>query len=80
MPEFSHPFGVKKCEQKLSQEELIRAVRFSIASEFEAIQIYEEIAESIDNEDAKKLMLDIADEEKFYKDGKKEASELLKEK
>lgn len=66
MPEFSTAFSSKKSERKLTKEELIRAIRFSIASEYEAIQIYEEIAESIDNEDAKKLLQEIADDEKVH--------------
>ena len=66
MPEFSTPFGVKKCDRRLSHEELVRAIRFSIASEYEAIQIYEEIAESIDNEDAKKLLNEVAEDERGH--------------
>lgn len=66
MPEFSTPFSVKKSDRKLTKDELIRAIRFSIASEFEAIQLYEEIEESIDNEDAKKLLHEIAGDEKVH--------------
>lgn len=66
MPDFAEPFSVKKSERKLTHEELIRAVRFSIASEYEAIQLYEEISESIDNEDAKKLLNEIAGDEKVH--------------
>lgn len=66
MPEFATPFGVKKSDRKLTKEELIRAVRFSIASEYEAIQLYEEIEESIENEDAKKILHEIAGDEKVH--------------
>ncbi len=66
MPEFSVPFGVKKSDRKLTDEELIRAIRFSIASEYEAIQIYEEIAESTDNVNAQKLLNEIAEDEKVH--------------
>ena len=66
MPEFATPFCVKKSDKKLTKEELIRAIRFSIASEFEAIQLYEEIEESIDNADAAKLLHEIADDEKVH--------------
>lgn len=66
MPEFATPFSCKKSDRKLTKEELIRAVRFSIASEFEAIQLYEELEESIDNEDAKKLLHEIAGDEKVH--------------
>lgn len=55
MPEFATPYSVKRSERKLTNEELIRAIRFSIAGEYEAIQLYEEIAETIDNEESKRL-------------------------
>ena len=48
MPEFSNPFNGNKCERKLTKEELIRAIRFNIASEYEAIQLYDQLAESIE--------------------------------
>ena len=66
MPEFSTPFSAKKSDRKLTQEELIRTIRFSIASEFEAIQLYEEIQESIDDEKSKKLLEEIAEDEKVH--------------
>jgi len=66
MPEFATPFSCKKSDRKLNHEELIRAIRFSIASEYEAIQLYEEISESIDNEDAKKLLEEIASDERVH--------------
>jgi len=75
-PEFRHfiaeagaadsPFGVMAADRKLTDEELIRAVRFSISSEYEAIKQYMQIAESTDNEEAKRLMTDIADEERVH--------------
>lgn len=66
MPEFATPFSVKKSDRKLTKEELIRAVRFSIASEYEAIQLYEELEESIDNDEAKRLLHEIAGDEKVH--------------
>ena len=66
MPEFSTPFNGNKCDRKLTNEELIRAIRFSIASEFEAIQLYEQLKDSIDNEDAKKLLTEVAGDEKEH--------------
>ncbi len=66
MPEFSTPFSAKKSDRKLTKEELIRTIRFSIASEFEAIQLYEEIQESIDDEKSKKLLEEIAEDEKVH--------------
>ena len=66
MPEFSSPFTVLKGDRKLTHEELVRAIRFMIAAEYEAIQMYQQIAESIDNELASEVLLDIANEEKEH--------------
>lgn len=66
MPEFATPFSVKKNDRKLTKEELIRAIRFSIASEYEAIQLYEELKESIDNSEAEKIFSEIAEDEKIH--------------
>ncbi len=66
MPEFGNPFSVLKCDRKLSREELVRAIRFMIAAEYEAIQLYQQTAESTDNTLAKTVLLDVADEEKEH--------------
>ena len=66
MPEFSTPFSGNKNERILEKNELIRAIRFSIASEFEAIQLYEQLRDSIDDEKSKKLLTEIAGDEKEH--------------
>jgi len=66
MPEFCNPFTVKKSDRKLTREELVRAIRFMIAAEYEAIQLYQQTAESTDNELAKEVLIDIANEEKEH--------------
>lgn len=66
MPEFCDPFSVMKGDRKLTHDELVRAIRFMIAAEYEAIQLYQQTAESTDNELAKQVLLDIADEEKEH--------------
>ncbi|WP_342770340.1 ferritin family protein [Methanoculleus sp. UBA340] len=53
-------------ERRLDPGELIRTIRFSIAAEYEAIQLYEQIADSTDDPLVRKVMLDIADEEKEH--------------
>lgn len=63
MPEFSHSFQGLASERKLSHSELVRAIRFMIAAEYEAIQLYEQLAESTTNESARRVLLDIAREE-----------------
>jgi len=53
-------------DRKLTHEELIRAIRFMVAAEYEAIQLYMQLAESIDNELAIEVLKDIADEERVH--------------
>ncbi|MEW6427136.1 MAG: ferritin family protein [Thermodesulfobacteriota bacterium] len=66
MPEFSNPFSALKNERKLTDEELVRTIRFMIAAEYEAIQLYQQTAESTDNRLAREVLLDIANEEKEH--------------
>jgi rubrerythrin len=66
MPEFSSPFTVLKNDKKLNHEELVRAIRFMIAAEYEAVQMYQQTAERTDNELAREVLLDIANEEKEH--------------
>jgi len=66
MPEFSNPFSGLKKERKLTDEELVRAIRFMIAAEYEAIQLYMQLAESTDNKLAQNVLKDISDEERVH--------------
>ncbi len=66
MPQFSTPFAGNHSDKKLTKEELIRAIRFNIAAEYEAVQLYEQLAESIDDRAAKKILHEIADDEKVH--------------
>jgi len=66
MPEFSMPFAGKKSDRKLTKEELIRAIRFMVASEYEAVQIYMQAAESTDNEKVIKIFREVADDERVH--------------
>jgi rubrerythrin len=66
MPEFGSPFACLAEKRKLTDEELIRAIRFMIAAEYEAIQLYMQLAESIDNKLAIEVLKDIADEERVH--------------
>lgn len=63
MPEFTTPFAGLAADRKLTHEELVRAIRTMIAAEYEAVQLYVQLAESIDNDLAKAVLYDIADEE-----------------
>jgi rubrerythrin len=66
MPEFGNPFSGLKHDRKLTDEELVRAVRFLVAAEYEAVQLYMQLAESTDNELARAVLKDIADEERVH--------------
>lgn len=66
MPEFCNPFTVVKNDRKLTNDELVRAIRFMIAAEYEAIQLYQQTAESTNNKLAREVLLDIANEEKEH--------------
>ncbi len=66
MPDFGNPFSGLAHDRKLTNEELTRAIRFMIAAEYEAVQLYTQLAESTDNELAKGVLYDIADEERVH--------------
>jgi rubrerythrin len=72
MPEFAHPFAGLANDRKLTKPELIRAIRYSIAAEYEAIQLYMQLSESTDDIEAKKVLEDVANEERVH------AGEFLK--
>ena len=63
MPGFGSPFSGLANDRKLTDAELVRAVRFMVASEYEATQMYMQLAESTDNKLAVEVLKDIADEE-----------------
>jgi rubrerythrin len=72
MPHFENSCNVTSCTRKLTKEELIRGIRFNIAAEYEAIQLYEQIKESTENKLVQKVLTDIVNEEREH------AGELLK--
>ena len=66
MPEFGNPFSGLANGRKLTSQELIRSIRFMVAAEYEAVQMYMQLAESTDNKLAKEVLKDIADEERIH--------------
>jgi rubrerythrin len=66
MPVFGSPFSGLVNDRKLTDKELVRAIRFMVAAEYEAIQLYMQLAESTDNKLAVKVLKDIADEERVH--------------
>ena len=63
MPDFGSSFSGLANDRKLNDEELIRAIRFMIAAEYEATQLYMQLAESTNNKVAIAVLKEIADEE-----------------
>ena len=66
MPDFGTPFSGLSTEEPITEEELVRAIRFMVAAEYEAVQLYMQLAESTDNELAIAVLKDIADEERVH--------------
>jgi rubrerythrin len=66
MPDFGSPFSGLASDRKLTDAELIRAMRFMVAAEYEAIQMYMQLAESTDNKLAAEVLKDVADEERVH--------------
>ncbi len=66
MPEFVNPFSGLVPSRKMTDAELARAIRLNLAAEEEAVHLYQAHADATDNELAKKVLLDIADEERVH--------------
>ena len=60
---FTNPFSGIALDRKLTKPELIRAMREMIATEMEATNLYQALADSIEDEAAAKILRDVADEE-----------------
>jgi rubrerythrin len=66
MPKFNTFLNNLNTDRKITKDELIRAVRYNIAAEYEAIQIYMQLHDSTDDLLAKKVLKDISNEEKEH--------------
>ena len=68
MPTFSSPFTNVDFHEPLDEREIVRAIRFAVASELEATSIYEQIAASctVNLDHAKSVLLSIAREEQVH--------------
>lgn len=66
MPDFVNPFSGNVPDRKLTHEELIRALRLNIAAEYEAIFLYMAHADATDHPLAKKILVDVANEEREH--------------
>jgi rubrerythrin len=66
MPEFGTPFAGDDLGRKYDRDELIRAVRFSIAAEYEAVQFYEQVMNATDDKEVLAIFRDITEEEVMH--------------
>jgi len=66
MAEFVNPFSGVVPGRKLTTGELLRAIRLDLAAEEEAVHLYMAHAEATDNPLAKKVLEDIANEERQH--------------
>lgn len=66
MAEFVDPHSQMNPERKFSKTELIRALRLDIAAEEEAASLYEAHAEMTDDPKVKKVLQDVANEERVH--------------
>ena len=66
MADFTNPFSGNIPDRKMTHGELLRAIRLDLAAEEEANNIYLAHADATDNELAKAVLRDIADEESVH--------------
>jgi rubrerythrin len=66
MPDSGSAFSGSANDRKLTQEELITAIRFMVASEHKTIELYMQLAASTDNKLAVEVLTDIADQENVH--------------
>ena len=67
MPGFTNPFIGVVPGRKLTDAELLRALRLDLSAEEEAVHLYLSHADATDNELAQKVLREIADEERVHK-------------
>jgi rubrerythrin len=67
MPEFTNPFIGVVPGRKMTDSELLRALRLDLSAEEEAVHIYLSHADATDNALAKRVLQEIADEERVHK-------------
>ena len=60
-----YPFELPR-ERTLTKREIAQALRWAIEAELDAINIYEQLAEGIEDERVRHIFLDVANEEKEH--------------
>jgi rubrerythrin len=66
MPQFVDPFSGVVPARKMTEAELVRALRMNLAAEEEAVHQYEAHADATDNALAREVLHDIANEERVH--------------
>lgn len=66
MPQFLDPFPGVIPGRKMTEAELVRALRLNLSAEQEAVHLYLSHADATDNELAKAVLRSIADEERVH--------------
>lgn len=59
------PIDLSK-EKRFSKEEIVQAIRWAIIAELDAVNLYVQLAQRIEDESIKKVFLDVAKEEKEH--------------
>ncbi len=59
-----NPFDLSR--KKFSEKEIAQAIRIAIIAELDAVNLYVQLAEGIEEEGIKKVFLDVANEEKEH--------------
>ena len=77
MPDFNTIQNVYTPERKLSPVEILRAIKFSIAAEYEAIQLYQQIMENTNNKKVIKALAEITEDEKKHVGGLNKLLQIL---
>ena len=77
MTNFATIENVYTPDKKLSKIEMLRAIKFAITSEFEAIQIYQQIMESTNDSRIVKVLAEITNDEKNHVGGLYKLLEFL---
>ena len=66
MPSFGDPLSGLSLGRPLTEEELIRAIRFMVAAEYEAVEMYGKVHDAASDEKIKKAIMSIIEEEKVH--------------
>ena len=77
MPDFNTIQNVYNPNRKLTHTEILRAIKFSISAEYEAIQLYQQIMENTNNKNVIKALAEITEDEKKHVGGLNKLLEIL---